>query len=114
MPLELQDVVFEDGPGIAEVHVAAFFNDPFQKSLFPGMPYDEQLAGTISRWPKMYADTSVHYKKVVDTESGEIVSYSKWTFASTDAGKDLQKPTGRLHQRKSEHGPNSRRKCYYN
>jgi hypothetical protein len=30
---------------------------------------------------------------VVDTDSGEIVSYSKWSSAFTDAGGALGKPT---------------------
>jgi hypothetical protein len=94
MPLQLQDVDFNDGKAIASVFVSAFFDDPFQKSLYPGMPFDKQVAVIFSRWPNEYGNVSTRYKKVVDTDSGEIVSYSRWEFAFTDAGASLRKPRG--------------------
>jgi hypothetical protein len=94
MSFRLQDADFKDGKAIANVSISAFFDDPFQKSLYPGMPFEKQVAGVMSRWPNNYGDISAHYKIVVDTDSGEVVSYSKWTFAFTDAGGALRKPTG--------------------
>ena len=94
MPLQFQDADFNDGKAISKVYISAFFDDPFQKSLYPGMPFEKQIAGAISRWPNNYGDISAHYKIVIDTDSGEVVSYSKWSFAFTDAGGALRKPTG--------------------
>jgi len=95
MPLLLQNVNFGDGEAIANIYISAFFDDPFQRTLFPDMPFEKQVAGVISRWPNNYIDISACYKKVVDTESGEIVGYSKWTFAFTVAGEVLKEPRGK-------------------
>jgi hypothetical protein len=94
MPLQLQDADFKDRKANANIYISAFFNDPFQKSLYPGMPFDKQVAGVFSRWPNNYGDISAHHKIVVDTDSGEIVSYSKWVFAFTDASGALRKLRG--------------------
>lgn len=94
MPLQLQEADFKDGKAIANVYISAFFDDPFLKSLYPGMPFEKQVAGVISRWPNNYGDISAHHKIVVDIDSGEVVSYSKWSFAFTNAGGALRKPTG--------------------
>ncbi|KAE9370584.1 hypothetical protein N431DRAFT_468621 [Stipitochalara longipes BDJ] len=94
MPLQLQEADFSDGEAIANICIRAFFDDPFQKSLFPGIPFDEQVAGVFSRWPNNYGDMSARYKIVVDTDSSKVVSYSKWAFVNTDAGAVVKKPTG--------------------
>lgn len=94
MGLVLEDVGFEDGDAIAKICISAFFDDPFQKTLYPGMPFDKQVAGVVSRWPRNYGDVCDHYKKVTETDSGETVSYSKWSFAFTDAAGALRKPSG--------------------
>jgi hypothetical protein len=96
MPIELRDVDFQDGEAIANVYISAFFDDPFQKALFPGMSFDKQVSGVISRLPRNYGDISAHYKKVVDTDTGETISYSKWSFAFTAAGGQMRKPNGCL------------------
>jgi hypothetical protein len=94
MPLELQHVDFADGPAMQRAYIDAFYNDEFNKTLFPRMSYDQLLEGAISRWPRNYGALGAHYKKVVDTDTGEIVSYSKWAFANTQAGGQLPKQTG--------------------
>jgi hypothetical protein len=96
MPLELQDVDFKDGKAIANIYISAFFNDPFQKTMFPGVSFEKQVAGVISRWPNNFGNVAAHYKKVVDTDTGDIVGYSKWSFAFTTAGGTLQKPAGEV------------------
>ncbi|KAL2062410.1 hypothetical protein VTL71DRAFT_6676 [Oculimacula yallundae] len=92
MPLLLQDVNFEDGVPIANIYISAFYDDPFNKTLFPGISFVKQVAGVISRWPGNYGSISAHYKKVIDSESGKIISYSKWSFAFTEAGGTLREP----------------------
>jgi hypothetical protein len=96
MPLELQDVDFKDGEAIANIYISAFFNDPFQKTMFPGVSFEKQVAGVISRWPNNFGNVAAYYKKVVDTDTGDIVGYSKWSFAFTTAGGTLQKPAGKV------------------
>jgi len=94
MPLQLQQASFSDGKVIATICIGAFFDDPFQKSLYPEMSFDEQVAGVLSRWPNDYAEVSTHFKIVVDTEYDEVVSYSKWVFVNTDAGGTLNHAQG--------------------
>ncbi|KAK0118678.1 hypothetical protein ONS96_011765 [Cadophora gregata f. sp. sojae] len=91
MSLILQDVNFADGEAIANIYISAFFDDPFQRTLFPDMPFDQQVAGVVSRWPNNYGDISAFYKKVIGTTSGETVGYSKWGLAFTDAGQVLKR-----------------------
>lgn len=91
MPLHLRDATFNDGKAIAIVNIRAFFDDPFQKTLYPGIPFGQQVEGVFSRWPRNYGEPGAHYKVVVDTDSGEVVSYSKWAFIYTDAGGTLRK-----------------------
>lgn len=96
MPLLLQDVTFADGDAIANISISAFFTDPFQRTLFPDVPFAKQVEGMISQQPNNYGHISVYYKKVVDTDTGETVGYSKWWFAFTDAGGALRKADGGL------------------
>lgn len=96
MPLELQDVYFSDGDSIQNVYISAFINDRFNQTLYPGMTFDQLIAGSKSRWPRNYGNLSAYYRKVVDTDTGEVVSYSKWAFENTTARGQLQKPTGKF------------------
>ena len=94
MPFELQDVDFADGPAIQRVYISAFHDDEFNKTLFPGMSFETLITGSTARWPRNYGALGAHYKKVVDTDTGDIVSYSKWKFENTQAGGHLPKQTG--------------------
>jgi hypothetical protein len=94
MSLNLQDVNWSDGRAIANISMDAFFQDKMQQSFFPGMSKDERIEGLLQRWPGNYGDLSKHYKKVIDSETGTIVSYAVWSFAFTDAGGPLRKPSG--------------------
>ncbi len=93
MPLVLQNPVFADGPAMGHLYISAFVNDEFHRASFPGMSFEKQVAGAVSRWPNNYGDISSTYKKVVDTDTGRIVSYSKWCFVNTDVS-ELRKITG--------------------
>lgn len=94
MPLELRDADFTDGPAIECVYLKAFYEDEFNKSLFPGMSFDDLLADAIARWPQNYSASGVYYKKVVDTDTDEIVSYSKWSFENAGDDGHLPKKSG--------------------
>jgi hypothetical protein len=97
MSLELKDVAFQDGASIADVYVRAFLDDNFQRSLYPGMSFEKQLAGVISRWPQNYGSLSSLYKKVEDVETGITVSYSKWSLANTASIRQLRQISGMLY-----------------
>ena len=94
MPLELQDVSFGDGEAISHVYISAFYDDPFQRTLFPGLSFEKQVAGAISRWPNNYSELPSIYKKVVDTETGEVVSYSKWLFVGCGEAAGIERRNG--------------------
>ncbi|KAK5994081.1 hypothetical protein PT974_07521 [Cladobotryum mycophilum] len=76
MPLQVQDVDFTDGHALTHVVVESFYDDALQLSLFPGMSKEKKLQG------------------VVDTETGETVSYAAWPFGNTDVGGRLRKVSG--------------------
>lgn len=94
MPLILKDANFHDGRAMASISMDAFFEDRMQQSLFPGMSKEKRIKRLIDRWPQNYGDLSKQYKKVIDSETGAVVSYASWTFAFTDAG-GLRKLSGR-------------------
>jgi hypothetical protein len=94
MPLQLYDATLADGAAIANVYVSAFIDDPFHMTLYPSVSFERQVSGVLSRWPRNYANSSARYKTVVDTTTGETVSYSKWSFGFTDAAKELPSREG--------------------
>lgn len=94
MPLQLCDVEFSDGPAIAEVSMNAFYNDPMQKALFPGMTKAHRIEGLNQRWPQNYGSLNKHYKKVIDVDSGQVVSYSCWRFVNTYIGGTKARTNG--------------------
>lgn len=78
MPLRLEEVDFSDGAELALVQTAAQAEDELNQALHPGLSFDAALAATKARWPSVYGFGSWHYKKVVDVETGKIVSFSRW------------------------------------
>ena len=73
---------------------APFSMTHFRSPCIQGYHLIKQVAVILSRWPNEYGNFSAHYKIVVDTDSGEIVSYSKWEFVFTDAGASLRRSKG--------------------
>lgn len=94
MPLELRDVDFADGPAIKLTYVGAFYEDEYNKTMFPNVSYDRLLAGALSRWPQEYGTPDICFKKVVDTDTGEIVGFSKWRLQNIQPDTRLPKKTG--------------------
>lgn len=78
MPLRLEEVDFADGSELALVQTVAQAEDELIRALHPGLTFDAALAATRARWPSVYGFGSWHYKKVVDVETGKIVSFSRW------------------------------------
>ncbi|KAM4065270.1 hypothetical protein HRG_004403 [Hirsutella rhossiliensis] len=95
MSYRLLDLDFSDGGALAQASMDAFYDDPMQQSLFPGMTKEERVKGVISRWPSNYASLDKHWTKVVDVKSGDIVSFASWVFAYTDVVGSLKKVPGK-------------------
>ncbi|GFP57876.1 hypothetical protein TASIC1_0009021300 [Trichoderma asperellum] len=77
MPLQLEDMAFKDGAAYAHTYVTSFQNDAYSRASYADQTFDQRVAGVIRRWPKNYGQTLVTYKKVVDMDTGELVSWVK-------------------------------------
>lgn len=84
MTLEYAPARFEDGPALANAYISAFFGDPFHDTLIQDVPFDRQVAGVISRWPRNYAKPKNHHNKVTGIETGEVISYAKWGLENVE------------------------------
>ncbi|POR35571.1 Uncharacterized protein TPAR_04246 [Tolypocladium paradoxum] len=84
MPFTCEAARFEDGPALANAYISAFYGDPFHDTLIQDVPFDRQVAGVIKRFPHNFVRPTVHYRKVVDTDTGAVVSYAKWGLDNTD------------------------------
>lgn len=80
MPLELEDMTFKDGAAYAHTYITSFQSNAYSRASYADQTFDQRVAGVIRRWPKNYGQTLVTYKKVVDTDSGELVSWVKIGF----------------------------------
>ena len=88
---------FGDGAAYANTYISAFSNDAYSRASFPGVTFDERVAGVISRWPKRYGEDFNVYKKVVDTDTGELISWIKIEFENTDIDPSRFAPAGMCH-----------------
>ncbi|PTB39336.1 hypothetical protein M441DRAFT_70471 [Trichoderma asperellum CBS 433.97] len=92
MPLQLEDMAFKDGAAYAHTYVTSFQNNAYSRASYADQTFDQRVAGVIRRWPKNYGQTLVAYKKVVDTDTGELVSWVKIGFENTDIDPRLFAP----------------------
>lgn len=97
MPLQLEDMAFKDGAAYAHTYVTSFQNNAYSRASYADQTFDQRVAGVIRRWPKNYGQTLVAYKKVVDTDTGELVSWVKIGFENTDIDPRLFAPAGMCH-----------------
>ncbi|QYT06154.1 N-acetyltransferase domain-containing protein [Trichoderma simmonsii] len=92
MPLQLEDMKFGDAEAYANTYATSFNTDPYSRASFADQTYDERVAGLIRRWPKNYCEALNAYKKVVDTDTGELVGWVKIGFQNTDIDPDRFTP----------------------
>lgn len=81
MTLAIATAVFEDGEGIADAYVASFHPDKLQQVIFPWM------SDFMHRWPFNHAKPDGVFLKVTYTETGQIVSFSRWHFLNMPKAK---------------------------
>ncbi|EHK19603.1 uncharacterized protein TRIVIDRAFT_68003 [Trichoderma virens Gv29-8] len=93
MPLQLEDMRFGDAAAYANTYATSFNSDPYSRASFAHETFDERVAGLIRRWPKNYSEALNIYKKVVDTETGELVGWVKIGFQNTDIDPNRFTPT---------------------
>jgi hypothetical protein len=97
MPFQLEDVTFKDAAAYAHTYVSSFHSDRYSRASFAGQTSEQRIAGVISRWPKNYGEPLIVYKKVTDTDTGELVSWIKIAFENTDVDPKRFAPTGTCH-----------------
>lgn len=85
MVLTLEPARFIDGDAIAHVLVEPFNTMRMHQRLFPSVSLADKTANAKRKWPASYAKTGRRHNKVVDGETGEIVSYASWDFVNVDA-----------------------------
>ncbi|KAL7929863.1 acyl-CoA N-acyltransferase [Trichoderma chlorosporum] len=92
MPLQLEDMSFGDAAAYANTYATSFNTDAYSRASFSNETFDERVAGLIRRWPKNYSEALNVYKKVIDTDTGELVSWVKIGFQNTDFDPDRFTP----------------------
>ncbi|KAI4102254.1 MAG: hypothetical protein L6R37_004504 [Teloschistes peruensis] len=73
-----------DIPAIASMHIAAFKEDPIMGHLMPKATYQDQYDYFANFYRKSFAEkqlTGSVFRKVVETETGKLVGFSKWKYA---------------------------------
>ncbi|KAM3064760.1 hypothetical protein ACMFMG_012074 [Clarireedia jacksonii] len=88
MPYAVQPVSTCDAPGLAEAMMSAFWQDQHWRILWVNMTLEQIISDCIERLPwSLIRDRSVkRHLKVVDTDSREIVGYSRYILPEKYAG----------------------------
>ena len=88
MPLLITHASEFDIVRLMEVQFAAMAHEPYHHVLFPGPNTSSARAQagirTLADWKR---DPSEKVLKVIDTDSGEIVSFGKWNFYTYERPK---------------------------
>lgn len=78
MQFRLEEVNFADGDELATVQGTAQVDNALLRLLHPNLSTEDAIANMKQRWLSVYGFSSWYYNKVVDTESGKIVGFSRW------------------------------------
>ncbi|KAM0250888.1 hypothetical protein ACHAQJ_008466 [Trichoderma viride] len=89
MPLQLEDMAFKDAAAYARTYVSSFHNDRYSRASYADQTSEQRIAGVIRRWSKNYGEPLIAYKKVIDTDTGELFG-----FENTDIDTKRFAPTG--------------------
>lgn len=80
MPLQLAPASEADLPKILEVQFAAFAHDPIMRLMFPHPTPPATFEKAVDRARTDFRNPDVAFMKVIDTQTGEIVSFAKWNI----------------------------------
>ena len=79
MPLVVRKLELDDVERLTDIQYAAFAGDPWGRIMFPTIPPMSARGPTIRRYRNLLEnDPSVELMKVVDTDTGDIVSFARW------------------------------------
>jgi len=78
----IKSCTFNDGPAIANAFISSFWTDESWRIIWAGKSREYVVSQAARRMPKILLRDSTHerHQKVVDTETGVVVAYSRWTF----------------------------------
>jgi hypothetical protein len=88
---EIISCSIDDGPAIAKANISAFWRDPTWVVIWPGKTLEYVIAQYSRRMPYTLLLDRAHrrHQMVVDTETGVIVGYTRWTLPELD-GLDME------------------------
>lgn len=79
MPLIVQKLELDDIERLTDIQYAAFAGDPWGRIMFPVAPSMNARGPTIRHYRNLLQnDPTVELTKVVDTETGQMVSFARW------------------------------------
>lgn len=78
MRLQLQNVDFSDGDELAAVQITSNSENQMLEAFNPGLDYETKLAAAKERWPSIYGFGPFYVQKVVDADTGKVVSVGRW------------------------------------
>jgi hypothetical protein len=96
---EVTSCSFDDGPAIAKVHISAFWTDPTWVVIWPGKTREYVISQSACRMSHTLLSDRTHrrHQKVVETETGAVVGYSRWTLPKLeDSDLDSFWPSARV------------------
>lgn len=79
MPFQVRKLELSDVERLTDIQYAAFAGDPWGQIMFPKIPPMSARGPTIRRYRNLIEnDLTVELMKVVDTDTGEMVSFARW------------------------------------
>ncbi|KAJ3491085.1 hypothetical protein NLG97_g5659 [Lecanicillium saksenae] len=85
MVLKLEPVRFADRDIISRIFAQSFYAMRIQQRLFPNVSLEDKTENAIKKWPFNYSRPNTARQKIVNSETGEVVSYAAWEFFNIDA-----------------------------
>jgi GNAT superfamily N-acetyltransferase len=76
----------EDAVGLAKVHISAFWTDPTWVVIWKGKTLEYVTEQCARRMPHTLVLDATHrrHQKVIDTQTGAVVGYARWTLPELD------------------------------
>lgn len=100
MVLTLKPARFDDGDAIAHIMAESFFSMRIQQRLFPNVSLETKTENQRMQWSQRYSASNVRHNKIVDDETGEVVSYANWEFVNVDASELVSNISGMRYMRR--------------